>query len=192
MIAAARAAALIALLLAGPLPAQDFAAGSEAKPWGLYAEAPARFTATVTDALCAVTGDCPDDCGAGRRQLALLRKADGVLIYPMKNAQPVFSGAASELLPFCRQAVEVDGLMITDPDLGAQNVYLVQRIRAEGAADWVAASRWTRDWQAANPDATGKGPWFRRDPRVLAAIAATGYFGLGLDTDAAALKELAP
>lgn len=185
-------AALAAAVLAGPSPAQDFTAGSEAKPWGPYAEAPARFVATVTDALCAVAGDCPADCGAGRRQMALLRKADGALIYPLKNAQPVFSGAANELLPFCGQPVEVDGLMISDHDLGAANVYLVQRIRAEGAADWITANRWTRDWQAANPDATGKQPWFRRDPRIRAAIAATGYFGLGSEKDAAILKDLAP
>ncbi|PKP75815.1 MAG: hypothetical protein CVT84_01010 [Alphaproteobacteria bacterium HGW-Alphaproteobacteria-6] len=184
-------AVLLAATFATPAAAQDFAAGSEAKPWGLYAEAPARFTATVSDALCAVTGDCPADCGAGRRQMVLMREADGVLVFPMKNAQPVFSGAASELLPFCGQRVEVDGLLITDPDLGAENVYLVQRIRAEGAAEWTAANQWTKDWQAANPGATGKGPWFRRDPRINAAIDATGYFGLGLDQDAAILKGLA-
>lgn len=183
--------ALFAATLASPAASQDFAAGSEAKPWGLYAEAPARFTATVTDALCAVTGDCPADCGAGRRQMALLRKADGALIYPMKNAQPVFSGAANELLPFCGATVEVDGLMISDPDLGARNVYLVQRIRAEGASEWTAANRWTRDWQAANPGATGKEPWFRRDPRIKAAINASGFFGLGLEQDRAILKGLA-
>lgn len=188
MIRSAFALALLAL----PAQAQetDFSAGSEAAPWNLYAESPALFSAKVVDLTCEITGDCPADCGAGRRQLALLRTADQALVYPMKNAQPVFSGAAAELAPYCGQMVEVDGLMITDPDIGAQNVYLVQRIRAEGAADWVKATQWTKDWAAKNPEAAGEGPWFRRDPRVNALIAENGYFGLGAETDAQLVKEL--
>jgi len=182
--------ALVFATLSLPVVAQDFSAGSEAKSWNLYAEMPARFEATVTDVLCAVTGDCPANCGDGRRQLALLRTVDGVLVYPNKNAQPLFTGAGNELQPYCGKLVEVDGLMITDPDLAAQNIYLVQKIREVGAKRWVAASRWTKDWAAANPDAPGAGPWFLRDPRVNAAIAQDGYFGLGLEADAAALKEL--
>lgn len=168
---------------------QDFSAGSEAKSWNLYSEQPARFEAKVVDILCEVMGDCPADCGAGKRQLGLVRAADSALVYPNKNNQPVFSGAASELLPFCGQQVEVDGLMLSDPDIGANNIYQIQKIRAVGAPDWVKADKWTKDWQAANPDNTGKAPWFRRDPRVNARIAATGYLGLGLDTDAAFIKE---
>ena len=87
----ARAMALVALI-AAPASAQDFAAGSEAKSWNLYAEAPARFEATVVDLLCDMTGDCPADCGGGTRQLALLRTADNVLVFPMKNNQPAFTG----------------------------------------------------------------------------------------------------
>lgn len=187
----ARALAL-ATLLATPATAQDFSTGSEAKPWNLYAESPARFEATVVDLLCDMTGDCPADCGGGTRQLALLRSADNVLVFPMKNNQPAFTGAANELQPFCGKAVEVDGLMITDPDIGAQNVYLVQRIREVGAADWVKANRWTKDWAEAHPEAAGDGPWFNRDPRVQAEIATNGYFGLGLEQDAVILKELFP
>jgi hypothetical protein len=182
----------LALLIAAPATAQDFSAGSEAKTWNLYAEAPARFEATVVDLLCTMTGDCPADCGGGTRQLALLRTADDVLVFPMKNNQPAFTGAANELQPFCGKAVEVDGLMITDPDIGAQNVYLLQRIREVGAAEWVKANRWTKDWAAAHPEAAGEGPWYDRDPRVQAEIATDGYFGLGLDADAAILEELFP
>ncbi len=172
---------------------QDFSAGSEAATWNLYAEQPARFEAKVVDILCEITGDCPADCGAGKRQLGLVRSVDNVLVYPNKNNQPVFSGAANELLPFCGQQVEVDGLMINDPDIkGATNIYQLQKVRAVGAVDWVKANKWTKDWQAANPDSTGKEPWFRRDARVNAELAATGYLGLGLDTDAAFIKELFP
>jgi hypothetical protein len=178
-------------LAALPVTAQDFSAGSEAKSWNLYAEVPALFTAKVVDITCEITGDCPAECGAGARQLGLLRTADGVLVYPNKNAQTVFTGAAQDLLPYCGQQVQVDGLMLNDPDIGANNVYLVQKIRAEGATEWVPAKQWTKDWDAANPAAAGEGPWFKRDPRVLAEIATDGYFGLGLEQDAAILKELA-
>lgn len=184
-----RHAAALALA-ATPLAAQDFSAGSEAAPWNLYAEQPAFFTARVVDPLCELTGDCPADCGAGKRQLALLRSADQVMVYPLKNTQPVFSGAANELQPFCGKEVEVDGLLLVDPDIGLNNLYQVQKIREKGAADWVKADRWTTDWQAANPSLTGEEPWFRRDPRVNAVIAEDGYFGLGLDVDAAAITAL--
>lgn len=170
--------------------AQDLSVGSDAESWNLYAEQPARFEAKVVDILCEVTGDCPADCGGGKRQLGLLRGADQVLVYPNKNGQPVFSGAANELLPYCGQQVEVDGLMLSDPAVGAQNIYQLQKIRAVGASDWVKANRWTKDWQAANPESTGKDPWFRRDPRVNARILVTGYLGLGLDTDKAFITEL--
>ena len=174
-----------------PAAAQDFSAGSTAKSWNLYAEQPAVFAAKVVDITCEITGDCPADCGAGARQLGLLRAADGVLVYPNKNAQTVFTGAAQDLLPYCGQQVEVDGLMLNDAEIGANNVYLVQKIRAVGAAEWVAAKQWTKDWDVAHPEAAGDGPWFTRDPRVLAEIATDGYFGLGLEQDAVILKELA-
>lgn len=177
-------------ILAAPVSAQDFSEGSEAKTWNLYAEVPARFEAQVVDILCEVTGDCPDNCGDGRRQLGLLRKADGVLVFPNKNSQPAFTGAAQELLPFCGADVEVDGLMINDPELEVNNVYLVQKIRNAGTDEWTKANSWTKKWAKAHPDAKGKGPWFRRDPRVNAAIAADGYTGTGVEAEQEFLKEL--
>ncbi|PWE33401.1 hypothetical protein DDZ14_05810 [Maritimibacter sp. 55A14] len=182
------AAPLAACLLAAPVAAQDFSEGSEAKSWNLAAEQPARFEARVVDILCELTGDCPENCGDGRRQLGLERSADGVLVYPNKNAQPAFTGAVVELLPYCGREVEVDGLMIDDPDLGARNIYLVQRIR-EAGGDWVKADRWTGEWAEAHPDAPGKGPWFRRDPRIRAEIEAHGYLGLGEEADAAFIED---
>ena len=194
-------AALLVALAAAPVAAQDafdpaaFADGSEAQPWGLFGEHPARFEARVVDLLCEVAGDCAEDCGGGARQLGLLRAADGQLVFPNKNDQPLFTGAAVELHPFCGQEVEVDGLLIEDPEVGARNVYLVQRIREVGAAEWTAADRWTEAWAEANPEATpdasgGDEPWFRRDPRVRAMIEADGYLGIGQAADAAFIEEL--
>lgn len=183
------AMAAIAMMACAPATAQDFSEGSEAKSWNLYAEQPARFTATVVDLLCEMTGDCPEDCGAGLRQMGLIREADGVLITVMKNSQPAFTGGARELAPFCGQMVEVDGLMLEDDFLGATNVYLVQTIRAEGDTEWTKANTWTKKWAAQFPEAKGKGPWFRRDPRINADIAENGYLGLGLEADAEFIAE---
>jgi hypothetical protein len=174
--------ALTLSLTALPALAQDFSSNSEAKEWGLYGEQKARFEAEVVDLLCTFSGDCPDDCGAGRRQLGLLRTADDTLILPLKNAQPLFTGAATELAPYCGKLVEVDGLIVENPDTGSQNIYLIQMIR-EAGGEWVTTDKWTETWKAANPDATGDQPWFRQDPRVNAAIAENGYLGLGLETD---------
>lgn len=175
-------------LLASPALAQDFSAESEAKTWNLYAEKPARFEARVVDLLCELTGDCPADCGAGKRQLGLLRSADGVMVLPLKNGQPAFSGAAADLAPYCGKTVEVDGLMIEDPDLRAKNVYMVQTIREPGG-EWQKANQFTKVWARENPDAEGKGPWFRRDPRIKEMIETEGYLGLGLETDEAFIKD---
>ena len=100
--------ALIAALFASPAFAQDFSEGSNARSWNLYAEVPATFEAKVVDVLCELTGDCPADCGAGKRQLGLIRTADGVMVLPLKHSQPAFTGAAVDLAPFCGQTVEAN------------------------------------------------------------------------------------
>jgi hypothetical protein len=182
-------AAIAALgLAASPAVAQDFSAGSKAESWNLYAEMPAAFEAEVVDLLCELTGDCPADCGAGARQLGLKRTVDDVIVLAMKNGQPAFSGAAADLAPYCGQVVQVDGLMIRDPDFPVDNIYLVQTITPPGG-EAVKANRFTRDWAERNPEAAGEGPWFRRDPRINALIAQDGHFGLGAEADATYAEE---
>lgn len=173
---------LILALVAAPLAAQDFSKGSEARTWNLYAEVPATFDAKVVDIMCELSGDCPADCGGGERQLGLKRTADDVLVSVLKNGQPAFSGAVVDLLPYCNQDVTVDGLTIEDTDFPIKNIYLVQRVRT-AEADWARANQFTKVWAVKNPGASGKGPWFRRDPRVLDEIARDGYLGLGLAID---------
>ena len=169
--------------------AADFSEGSEAKEWGLLGEEKARFTAKVVDIACELGGDCPDNCGDGGRQLGLLRAADGVLVLAMKNGQPAFTGAAVDLLPYCGQTVEVDGVLVGDPDFTPAKFYMVQRVLPEGASEWKKANLWTKDWAKRNPDQKGvKGPWFRKDPEVKAAIARDGYLGLGAEADAAFME----
>ena len=180
--------ALLGATAITPAYAQDFSAESKAKSWGLYGERKARFEGRVTDALCEITGDCPADCGGGFRQMGILRSVDGVFVLALKNSQAAFSGAAVDLALYCNQMVEVDGLIIEEPDLGSQNVFQIQKIRV-GDGKWAKANQFTKVWKQETPEAAGKGAWFRRDPRIKALIARDGYLGLGLATDEAFIKE---
>ena len=180
------AAALI--LAASPALAEgEFSAGSKAKSWSLFGEEKARFEGKVVDALCLLTGDCPADCGAGKRQMGILRSADGRFLLVNKNGQPVFTGASVDLVPYCSQMVEVDGLLVGDreitPGLGEAKLLQVQTVRILGAEAANKTNLWTRDWAKRNPDAGGKGPWFRRDPGVMEQIEAHGRLGLGAEAD---------
>lgn len=178
-----------ALAIASSATAQDFSANSEARSWNLGGEQKARFEAKVVDVLCELTGDCPAACGEGKRQMGLVRSADDVLVLVTKNSQPAFSGAAEELAPFCGQTVEVDGLLIDQVDPTVKNIYQIQKIRKAGDAEWTKANSWTKKWAEAHPEAKGKGPWFRRDPRINGLIEENGYLGLGLEVDKVFLED---
>ncbi len=169
--------------------AEDFSAGSKAKEFGLEEEVKSTFSAKVVDLVCEIAGDCTDNCGNGERQLGLVRDADNKLISVLKNGQFSFNGAAEDLLPYCNKQVDVDGLMIGDPEEFNTQFYMVQLIRESGSEKWNKANRWTKKWAERNPEAKGKGPWFRRDPRVIKQIEATGYFGLGKEADVKYAKE---
>ena len=65
----------------------------------------------------------------------------------------------------------------------------MQKIRTVGDEEWSKANQWTKVWAKNNPDASGEGPWFRRDPRVNAHIAEDGYLGLGLEVDEAFIAD---
>jgi len=180
----------IALLLPLTATAADYSEGSQAKEWGLLGEEKALFSAKVVDILCELHGDCPANCGDGRRQLGLLRSDDGALIVAMKNRQAAFTGAATDLLPYCGKDVEVDGVLVGDEDQTPVKFYMPQFVRVAGTEKWKKTSRWTKVWNKAHPEEKKvKGPWFRKDPRVKAVIAERGYLGLGLETDAAFIED---
>lgn len=189
-------AAFALALLAAPALAQEaggrWAAGSEAQPWGLSGEEPARFFALVVDPLCVTAGDCPADCGGGDRQLALFRVGDGAIVPVLKNGQPLFTGGVEELLPFCGMGVEVDGLLVGEEGLAPAKFYQIQRLRPITEMDGAfrPADRWTEAWAARNAEAaTAEGPWYRNDPGVAARIEEDGYLGLGVEADAAFIEE---
>jgi hypothetical protein len=186
------AAALLAALTATAIPAgaQDFSRDSQANSWNLVGEQKARFSGKVVDILCELSGDCPDNCGAGARQLGIVRGADNALIPVLKNGQPLFNGAIPDLLPYCNQAVDVDGLILSDETIKSGPLYQIQLIRREGEAEWAKTNLWTTKWAEDHPEFADKtGEWFRNDPAVQKQIAADGYFGLGKEADEQYIKD---
>ena len=152
-----------------------------AESWGLPGEETVRFEAKVVDLLCELTGDCPADCGAGTRQLGLL-KDDGTLVLPLKN-QVIFAGVAAELIGFCAQRVVADGLMVTNR---GHSIFALQFVKAAAGGKWQRANRFLPKWAERNgvaaTSATAK-RWFENDPGVKDLLARDGKLGLGLAAD---------
>ncbi len=158
-----------------------------AEEWGLPQEEKARFEAKVVDMLCELSGDCPADCGAGRRQLGLLTDA-GRLILPLKNVVP-FAGAAVELIEFCGKRVVADGLFSTNR---GHTVFALQFVREAPDGKWRRANRFLPKWAKRNgvaADSPTARQWFRNDPRVKARIAEHGKLGLGPAADKKFLSQ---
>ena len=154
-----------------------------AQEWGLPEEEVARFDATVVDLLCELTGDCPDNCGDGTRQLGLVDD-QGVLHLPLKNFTP-FTGASWELQQFCGKKVTADGLFSTNK---GYKVFVIQFVREAPDGKWLRANRFTGQWAEKYgfaPDSKEAKQWFRNDPEVQRLIEEGGVFGLGPDADKA-------
>ena len=188
MLRAAAFAGAVAIAMSSAF-AKDYSQGSKAKEWGLLGEEKALFSGKVVDLLCELAGDCADNCGDGNRNLGIVRADDGKLITVLKNRQPAFNGATEDLLPYCNKDVDVDGTMIGEDENSPSRFYLVQLIRETGTEKWKKTNLWTKRWAQKNPDAKGKGPWFRRDPRVKKQIEAEGHFGLGHAADQKFIEE---
>ena len=162
----------------------EFSEGSKAKEFGFEEEEKATFSGKVVDILCELGGDCAENCGNGNRLMGIVREADGKLVLVLKNAQLAFNGPVEDLVPYCNKNVDVDGVLIGDAEIYNAKFYMLQFIKEAGAPEWNKAKLWTSAWKKKNPEvAKGKGPWFKRDPRVIKQIEATGYFGLGHEAD---------
>ena len=159
-----------------------------AKSWNLTGEEIVRFDAKVVDILCELTGDCPANCGDGKRQLGLIN-GEGVLIPVTKN-MTAFTGAVDELIDFCGQTITADGLFSTNHGLRLMALHF-SKPAGEGG-EWRRANRFLAKWAARNDvDPASKIPnqWFRHDPRVKAIIERDGFLGLGPEADKAFLAE---
>jgi hypothetical protein len=156
-------------------------AAQAAEKWGLPNEEVVRFEAKVVDILCELSGDCPANCGAGKRQLGLVND-DGRLILPLKNQVP-FAGAADELIGFCAKRVVADGLMITNK---GYTFMALQFVREAPDGPWKRADRFTAKWAERNgvaADSKEAKQWFYNDPRVKELVARDGKLGLGPAAD---------
>ena len=161
--------------------------GSAAESWNVAwrRESPVRWPRWW---MCYVrlTGDCPQSCGEGRRQLGLLT-ADNKLILPTKNAS-AFTGATDDLIEFCGQQVMADGIFTENYGL---RVFAVQFVKPVDGK-WQRTNRYLDKWAMENgvdPTGNAKKSWFRKDPRIRALIEKDGFLGLGLDEDKAFLEE---
>ncbi len=152
-----------------------------AEEWGLPEEKVVRFEAKVVDILCELTGDCPKQCGGGKRQLGLLAD-DGTLVLAFKNKVP-FAGAADDLIDFCGKRVTADGLFTTNR---GHKLFVLQFVRAAPDGKWRGATRFSPKWAERN-GLDAKDPkvkqWFRNDPRVKRLIEEHGKLGLGPEAD---------
>ena len=159
-----------------------------AQSWGLPEEEIVRFEAKVVDILCELTGDCPAECGGGKRQLGLLDD-EGKLHLPIKNAT-AFSGTTVELVGFCGKRVVADGLFTTNR---GYRVFALQFVKEAPDGKWRGANRFLKKWAADNglPEDDPKAKqWFRNDPTVQGLIEKDGVLGLGSETDKAYFKSL--
>lgn len=160
-----------AYLLAGALSAVVVAPALAAEGWGIAHEKVVRYEAKVVDLVCELTGDCPANCGAAKRQLGLL-KDDGTL-YPLVKGQDLFANAVPDLVPFCGKKVVADGLEINNPQM---RLFMLQfRKGAEPDAKWRRANGYGREW--AEKHGKDAEEWYRHDPMVVETIAKDGKLG---------------
>jgi hypothetical protein len=133
-------------------------------------------TATVVDVVCELTKNCPNQCGAGKRQLGL-KTPDGKILMAAKNTVN-FMGAVHDLLPYCGKQLEVDGITATQY---GTTLFMLQRYRPNGKAEWREANQSLLDWAKANkvkPDSNEAEEWMRNDPLVKTAVAKRGKLGV--------------
>jgi hypothetical protein len=159
--------AIPAIVVLGMLAAP---AARAADSWGLDGEQPLEVTGKVVDLLCELTGDCPANCGGGKRQLGILA-GDGRLLPAAKGAV-FFAGAVPDLLPLCGSEVNADGLLLAKPEM---SLYFVQYLRSGPDDEWAPTEAFLRQWTAANGEAE---EWWRADPAAKAAIARDGVLGI--------------
>lgn len=142
-----------------------------AQEWGIDHEEATRLEAKVVDILCELTGDCPADCGAGKRQLGLLSD-DGTLVPVVKNFDP-FAGATVDLIGFCNKRITADGLYIKDP---LMPLFAIQFKRLAPDGKWSRANWFAKEW--AKREGKDAGQWFRDDPKIKQVLKKDGVFGI--------------
>lgn len=153
-----------------------FVPAHAADEWGIEHEEVARIEAKVVDIACELTGDCPPDCGAGRRQLGLLLD-DGTLVPVVKNFD-IFAGATHDLIDFCGKRIVADGLYIKDP---LMPMFALQFKREAPDGKWSRANWFIKDWAKRHDvaaDDEKASAWYRHDEQIRQIIESDGVFGI--------------
>lgn len=150
----------------------------EVASWPVTNANESMLTGTVVDVLCELNGNCVDNCGNGRRQLAI-KTEDSRTVLVSKNLND-YAGAADDLSLFCDQVVDVNGLFTEHKGV---RFFQVQNIKPPGG-QWQKATRFLQVWS----ERTGKplsqaSNWQDNDDRVQEIIKRDGVLGLGTEAD---------
>lgn len=150
----------------------------EVESWPVTNAEESQFSGTVVDVLCELGGNCANECGQGKHQLAIKSQDKGTVLVA-KNLNN-YSGAVDELWQFCGQQVDVNGLFTEHKGV---RFFQVQNIRESGG-QWQKATKYISAWT----ERSGKSPeqaknWQDHDDRVKDIIEREGRLGLGTQAD---------
>jgi len=146
--------------------------------WPVTNAEKSEFSGEVVDVLCELGGNCADNCGEGKRQLAIKNDDIGTVLVS-KNLNN-YSGAADELWQYCGQIVDINGLFT---DHKGVRFFQVQNVRAPGG-QWQKATRYLQAWaERSGKSASLAGNWEEHDDRVQSIIERDGRLGLGQAAD---------
>lgn len=156
------------------------AGAQAANKWGLpgaTSEEPSRFEGKVVDIACELTGNCPANCGDGKRQLGVVETSNDKLWLVIKNFDG-FANAHLDVLPFCGKKIVVDGLKVETPHMPS---LVIQFLKPAGdeKAKWIRAAGFSKDWHKRNPKFSKKqaNGWFWHDDQIKDIIKRTGELG---------------
>ncbi len=146
-------------------------AAMAAEGWGIEHEKISRMDAKVVDIVCELTGDCPSNCGNGKRQLGLLT-GKGRLI-PVVKGQDVFANAVPDLVKHCGKVVTADGLLIENPKM---TLFMLQFSKLAKNGNWRRANAFGKQWAVKHGKPANQ--WFKHDPQIRQTIADNGKLGV--------------
>lgn len=142
-----------------------------AEGWGIEHEKISRMNAKVVDIVCELTGDCPANCGAGKRQLGLL--TDKGRLIPVVKGQDVFANAVPDLVRHCGKVVTADGLLIENPKM---TLFMLQFSKLAKNGKWRRANAFGKQWTEKHRKPANQ--WFKHDPQIRQTIADNGKLGV--------------
>jgi len=172
---------MIGLLLgAGLIQAGCATPAGKVESWPVTGAEENQFSGTVVDVLCELGGNCADECGQGKRQLAIKSQDKNIGTVLVAKNLTNYSGAADELWQLCGQQIDLNGLFTEHKGV---RFFQVQNIREPGG-QWQKANKYLSAWV----ERSGKSPqqaknWQDHDERVKDILSRDGRLGLGTEAD---------